>query len=509
MHAVLFVPTPALPRFHHCARRRPAPRCSQQPPNSPSTLQVVLERLSDTVLDARQHVTRLVSPASAGEEAEEGGGGVASRRVVVLGSGWAAHSLVKVLDPGRVRRVTVVSPRNFFFFTPLLNATAVGTVEFRSIVEPIRKSNPLVRYFEAEARVVDFERRVVRCVSAGEGEFEVPYDVLVIAVGETTATFGVPGAREHAFFLKEIADARNLRAKLLETLERAALPVWTREQRADMLHFVVVGGGPTGCEFAGELSDFVANDLGPRYGAELVSQIRVTLLQSGRSLLTQFETSLQRLALDNFQGRVRVRLRVRVKEVSASHVVLESGERIAYGVLVWAAGNGMRALVGDVLQSVGAAEPGAARGKIAVDEWLRVRGVSGVFAAGDCARMDEGLPATAQVAGQQGAYLGRLLSRADLDQLDRVDGPVERGARGREMRGFRFLSLGIMAYLGNDRAAVQVQAGDDASINIGGRVAYALWRSVYAVKQVDVRNRLLVLFDYFKTRVFGRDISQF
>lgn len=233
-------------------------------------------------------------------------------------------------------------------------------------------------------------------------------------------------------------------------LEKASLPVWSAEERRDLLHFVVCGGGPTGrlslqevqrfarlqtltshvsnsdkiclpflarhatpsgCEFAGELSDFVAKDLAPRYGDELVSQIEVTLLQSGKSLLTQFESSLQSMALSNFAGRVSVVFGARVIEVTDSEIVLQNGDRVSYGVLIWAAGNGTRPITGKIMEKLSgepADEAVAKRRKIPVDEWLRVSGVSGVFALGDCAKIEDGaLPSTAQVAGQQGAYLGR------------------------------------------------------------------------------------------------------
>lgn len=137
----------------------------------------------------------------------------------------------------------------------------------------------------------------------------------------------------------------------------------------------------------------------------------MTLLQSGKSLLTQFETSLQALALDNFTGRVEVMFGARVTEVTDSEVILQDGEHIAYGVLIWAAGNGTRPLVGRVLERLTGEpleEAVANRRKIPVDEWLRVQGAKGVFAIGDCAAIESGsLPATAQVAGQQGAYIGR------------------------------------------------------------------------------------------------------
>ena len=194
----------------------PSPPPSPSPTPQLSNVQVVLERFADTVIDASIHYARLFR-----RDALPTG-----PRVVILGTGWAAHSLVKVIDTTTVSSITVISPRNFFFFTPLLSATAVGTIEFRSIVEPIRAANPYVEYYEAFANDVDVASREVVCTSGqrdtvGTGEqFRVPYDVLVVAVGETTATFGVTGARKYAYFLKEISDARILRKRILGKFPR-------------------------------------------------------------------------------------------------------------------------------------------------------------------------------------------------------------------------------------------------------------------------------------------------
>jgi NADH:ubiquinone reductase (non-electrogenic) len=315
------------------------------------------------------------------------------------------------------------------------------------------------------------------------------------------------GAREHAYFLKEIPDARRLRVAIIDALERAVLPVWTDAERQRMLHFVIVGGGPTGCEFAGELADFVGADIASKYEQDIISHIQVTLLQSGDSLLTQFEESLQKMAVDNFRSRVRVEFNARVTKVNESTLELADGRVVDYGILVWAAGNATRPITAKLIEKISGLRKEEAtkkRRKLVVDPWLRVLGVKNVFALGDCATIDgDSLPATAQVAGQQGAYIGRLVSKAI--NINGEGPPVLRDAEYKQVSPFHFLSLGAMAYLGNDRAVVQFEASEKRNLAFGGRIAFFLWRSVYAVKQVDVRNRVLVLFDWFKARAFGRD----
>lgn len=166
-------------------------------------------------------------------------------------------------------------------------------------------------------------------------------------------------------------------------------------------------GGPTGCEYAGELSDFVEKDLVPMYGEEFAKLVSVVLLQSSDSLLTQFEDSLQTLAISNFKGRVEVVFNARVVEVTKDEVVLKDGRHFPHGLLVWAAGNGTRPLVGKLVSKVEDCSPEDAigrRAKLVVDPWLRVQGMSNVMAFGDCSVIEgEGmaLPSTAQVAGQQ------------------------------------------------------------------------------------------------------------
>lgn len=218
------------------------------PPRRETFAGLVWDRLVDSASDARMHYGRLLLPKQKKKT-------VTKPSVVVLGSGWGAHALIKVLDCD-LYDVTVISPRNAFAFTPMLAAASVGTVEFRSLLEPVRVANELVDYVQASATEVDLERQTVTCVSdlgRVEGEapvqFSVPYSYLVIAVGATTNTFGVPGVREHAFFLKSVVDARKIRAAIVNRFERANLPTTSDAEKNRLLHTVVIGGGPTGVEY--------------------------------------------------------------------------------------------------------------------------------------------------------------------------------------------------------------------------------------------------------------------
>jgi NADH:ubiquinone reductase (non-electrogenic) len=502
--------------------------------------------------------------------------GVKKPLVVVLGCGWASHAAVKVLDLDRYDAV-VISPTTAFFFTPLLPQTAVGTLEFRSLCEPTRVANEFSGFLQAAAESLDTSNKTITVRAALPDEngvrkrFVVPYDTLVIAVGEQAATFGVPGVQEHAFFLKELADARRLRKRIAELFETAALPGTSEKERRRLLSFVVVGGGPTGVEFCGTLSDTLREDFKRAYPG-LMPYVSVTLLQSAQSVLTAFAAALQERALNALKtSGIEARLGVRVVEVTKNEVVLKTGERLPAGLCVWSTGNAARPFVRELveqipLQSELNAKSSAAGRKLAVDPYLRVVGLEDVVALGDCAStlLSGGpfLPATAQVAGQQGAYVGRMLSRGftfgkggleqpppiraasesarrealkpppplDLEKLAARPGGLTEldveaavygdpylnlapppGAEYATRDTVAFLSLGLLASLGGSNlptALVQAEAGP-LSVQLSGFIAWLLYASVYLVKQVSLRNRVLILFDYFKTKVFGRDLSQF
>lgn len=405
-------------------------------------------------------------------------------RVVILGSGFAGVRVARGLDAGRFE-TTLVSPRNHFLFTPLLPSTTVGTLEFRSIIDPVRLACPKARYVQASARSVDAARKVLFCESPLDGRsFEIPYDTLVVAVGAASRTFGVPGVQEHALFLREASDARAIRQRILDCFERASQPGLEPAEREALLQFVVVGGGPTGVEFAAELHDLVAEDLKKPY-RDVIPLVRITLLEAGSQLLGTFDAALGEYTTRHFQRqRIEVRTGTPVTRLEKGILTLKDGSTLRYGLAVWAAGIAATTFV------EGLPFPKDRAGRLLVDERLKAKEADGVYALGDCAEVEgRAYPATAQVAEQQGSYLAKSFNRR---------------AAGKEDRDFKYRHQGMLAYIGGNRALA-----DLSRIKGRGFSTFLFWRSAYLTKLVSMRNRILVLFDWVKAEIFGRDLSRF
>ena len=405
-------------------------------------------------------------------------------KLVVLGSGFAAFSLLKEIDT-RLFEVTAVSPRNYFLFTPLLPSTTVGTIEFRSIIEPVRKACPDVRYYQAICTSVDPERKQIICEGAPDGTgFELPYDVLVIGIGAVSNTYGISGVKEHALFLKDLADARAIRQRIIECFEQAAQPGTPEDQRKRILQFVVVGGGPTGVEFAAEMHDFLREDLEKAY-PDLTPSVTIILLEATHQILSTFDATLGAYTMRLFRRqRIQVRTGTPVVRVEEEKIVLRDGIEVPYGLLVWSTGVGPTDLANALPFSKD-------RGfRILTDDYFSVNGARGVYSIGDCAVIEgKDLPATAQVAQQEGRFLAQHLRRLQ---------------RGRAIKPFRYRHYGMLAYVGSGKALA-----DLASFKGRGFSTWLFWRSAYLTRLVSLKNKVLVLFDWFKAFCFGRDISRF
>ena len=240
------------------------------------------------------------------------------QKLVILGTGWGSVALLKLLNPGDYH-VTVVSPSNHFLFTPMLPSATVGTLELRSLVEPVRKIVKHVRghFLKASATDVDFSEKLVELSSLGpngeEERFYLPYDKLVVGVGSITNPHGVKGL-EHCHFLKDISDARLIRNHIIRNLELACLPTTADDERRRLLSFVVSGGGPTGVEFAAELYDMLNEDLCNFYPRILRNEISVHVIQSRGHILNTYDEALskyaeERLAHDNVDVQTNARVK--------------------------------------------------------------------------------------------------------------------------------------------------------------------------------------------------------
>ncbi|SMQ53783.1 unnamed protein product [Zymoseptoria tritici ST99CH_3D7] len=247
-------------------------------------------------------------------------------KLVILGTGWGSVALLKQLIPGEYH-VTVVSPSNHFLFTPMLPSATVGTLELRSLVEPIRKIVKRVKghFLKSSAIDVEFSEKLIELESVdpdgNKQRYYLPYDKLVIGVGSITNPHGVKGL-EHCHFLKDISDARRIRNQVIHNLETASLPTTPDEERKRLLSFVVSGGGPTGVEFAAELYDMLNEDLCRFYPRLLRNEISVHVIQSRGHILNTYDEALskyaeERLAHDN----VDVQTNSRVKEVQADRII--------------------------------------------------------------------------------------------------------------------------------------------------------------------------------------------
>ncbi|XP_022947781.1 internal alternative NAD(P)H-ubiquinone oxidoreductase A2, mitochondrial-like [Cucurbita moschata] len=435
-------------------------------------------------------------------------------RVVVLGSGWGGCRLMKGLDT-TIYDVVCVSPRNHMVFTPLLASTCVGTLEFRSVAEPIVRIQPAISrepgsyFFLANCTGINPEEHSVQCETVTDGlntleprRFKISYDKLIIALGSQPLTFGIHGVKEHAFFLREVSHAQEIRRKLLLNLMLSDVPGISVQEKRRLLHCVVVGGGPTGVEFSGELYDFIIKDVSQRY-AHVKDCIQVTLIEANE-ILSSFDARLQRYATNQLTKSGVQIVRGIVKDVKPQTIFLKDGSEIPYGLLVWSTGVGPSPFVNSL------EVPKSPGGRIGIDEWLRVPSAEDVFAIGDCSGFLEStgkqiLPALAQVAERQGKYLAALLNKVGK----------EGGARAGSAKDldlgepFVYKHLGSMATIGRYKALVDLRQSKAAKgLSMAGFVSWFVWRSAYLTRVISWRNRLYVAVNWATTFIFGRDISR-
>lgn len=270
-------------------------------------------------------------------------------RIAVLGTGWASMTFLSRLQPREDVEVVLVSPRNYFLYTPLLPSAATGAVESRAIVEPVRAklNGKGFQFYNAECVDVDVDDKVISCVAAGVTQpyrFRMKYDFLVVGVGAVPNTFNVPGVEENCLFLKEMLDANNLRRTVNRRFERAALPGTSEKRIREVLTFVIVGGGPSGVELAAELDDLIQKDIAKTFPPALARCASVQIVELQDHILSTYDRRLAEYATQRFQRNgIKTILNSRVVQVNRGSIVvadkLTNEEReIAFGICVWCTG---------------------------------------------------------------------------------------------------------------------------------------------------------------------------
>jgi NADH dehydrogenase len=330
--------------------------------------------------------------------------------IVIAGGGFggamAARELERIM-PRQSARLTLVNDVNFMLYTPFLPEAAAGTLEPRHVVTPLREL--LDRTYLRLGAVVGHDpaaRTVELRTREGEAE-ELRYDQLLLAVGSVSRVLPVPGLSEHAIGFKSLADAIWLRNHVVETLE-AANATEDPARRDELLTYIFVGGGYAGLEALAELQDFAADAM-ERYPRARLHGMRWVLVEAADRVLPEIDVDLADYALRELRGRgIDIRLGTTLEEVGEHSARLSSGETLPSRTVVWTAGVAPHPSLRQL------SVPLDDRGRVPVDEMLRVRGMDGVWAIGDCAATPDprgGLtPPTAQHAVRQGPVAARNIA---------------------------------------------------------------------------------------------------
>jgi len=415
------------------------------------------------------------------------------KKLVIIGGGFAGLDVAREVGRSQDARTywdtVLIDKENFFQFNPLLPSVAVGAVETRHIVYPLREMarHHHVRFQKNKAMRVDLDRREILL----HNNLIEPYDTLVIAAGSVTNYYGVPGAEAYTRPFKTIADAMYVRARVVELFEMAE-QAETDEQRRRLLSFVIVGGGVTGAEVAAELTEMARETLLPRYPHLEREDFSLVILEGGDRIVP---TARQKHStyIHRFLERhgVRVVLEAAVRQVEDKRVIVADGRAFEGFTILWTAGVHPPDFVRELpLEHI-------RDGRVRVDDHLRALKPDGtpledVYVLGDCAasRKKDGSyqPALSQTGIAMGTYVGEAL----VDQ-----------AKGRPVGPFRFQDAGYIISLGKHSSVV-----DLFGIPVSGKIAWLLWAAAYLVKMVGFRKQVEVGIDHLTHLFFEHDTSQ-
>ena len=401
----------------------------------------------------------------------------ASRRptVVIVGAGFGGLRAARALRKAPVD-VVLLDRHNYHLFQPLLYQVATAGLEPEQIAKPVRailRGQQNLEFRMVQVTGVDW---VARQVITDNGP--VSYDYLILAVGGETNYFGMDSILRHGFGLKGVVDAVAIRNHVLRCFERAMLEPDAERRRA-LLTFVVVGGGPTGVEMAGALSELIRLVLVKDYPRLNIKDVRVLLLEATDRLLASLPARLREAAAETlWRKHVEVRFGAAVQDSDGARVTLKGGEVIPARTLIWAAGAQAVALTTQL------GLPTARQGRVAVTPMLEAPGHAEVFVIGDAAYLEyEGAPLP-------------MMAPVAIQMAETAAHNIERRLRGEAPLPFRYKDPGSLATIGRNAAVAYI-----GGIAFKGFLAWAVWLIVHIIQLIGFRNKLFVLmnwaWDYF------------
>ena len=385
-------------------------------------------------------------------------------KIVILGGGFggltAARSLTKIAD------VTVVDRHNFQTFLPLLYQVSTAGLAADHVAYPIRGAlrKTGAKFRMASPISIDHKNKQVKLDSSELLDF----DHLIIALGSTTADFGIPGVNEYALGMKSVHEALTIRAEVMRRFEDLC-----RFEDSTRFTISVIGGGPTGVEMAGALAELVRGPLKSDQ-ANAAAHIDVQLIEAGDRLLPPFSPSLSaRTKKDLEKLGVKVMLNSAVKALAHREVILKDGPTLPSEITVWAAGvQGSPAMAQLNLPVVG--------NRLAVDPSLQVKNYPNIWALGDIAgalgKDGRPLPMVAPVAIQQGKFIAKQ---------------IERITKQKPLKAFSYLDKGSMATIGRNKAVVEVRG-----LKLTGTIAWLTWLWLHLFYLLGGRNKIGTMADW-------------
>ncbi|SOE86880.1 NADH dehydrogenase, FAD-containing subunit [Burkholderia sp. YR290] len=411
------------------------------------------------------------------------------KNIVVIGGGFAGTTVAQALEKRLPTpyRVVLVSDESFTTFNPMLAEVVGASVFPEQVIVPIRQILRHSRFIMATVQDIDYERRTVHGITLA-GPREIDFEHLIFAFGTRANLELVPGMKEYALPLKLVGDAMSIRNQVLRRLACIELETDPAVRRR-LGHFIVVGGGFSGVEVAGELADYLHS---VRHFYKLVrdEELAVTILHDGNRLLPEMPEALGVMAAQRMAGRgINIRLGARASRISAEGVVLQDGEFLSGSTVISTIGTKPNPLIERLAARIGLP---IERGRIATRGDMSVPDLPVIWAAGDCAVVHneatgQPSPPTAQHAVAQAHQLADNLIRR---------------LSGSETRPFSFVAKGMMATIGHMKGVASIYG-----IRLTGLPAWLLWRAFYLSRIPTPGRKLRIFVEWSWSMFFPTDIT--